>query len=261
MSRRAPYRSASRPVQRDAGASTPARRRRRGRPTRAGVTPRSDCSCSDMIGSSIASVDAIVTTAAPHAATARTRTSARTGTSSRAACRSGNRTRAKRRAHGDRRARHAQKRQAHAAPLVQPAADRRPEHEAEAAAGHHEAHHAAALLGRVEIGDQREADDPRDGVGGALHQPRREEPRRACAQRRTGASRRRARRGRRAAARAAPPDPTTRPAGIDTTSRRRAERREQQPDDRRRRAEPPPQIGQHRHRDRVGDDVGEGRAA
>ena len=40
---------------------------------------------------------------------------------------------------------------------------------------------------------------------------------------------------------------------------RHAEGGEQQADHRRRRAEPPAQIGQHRHGDRVRDDVGEGR--
>ena len=42
---------------------------------------------------------------------------------------------------------------------------------------------------------------------------------------------------------------------------RHAERGEQQPDHRRRRAKPPAQIREHRDRDRIGDEIGEGREA
>ena len=63
-----------------------------------------------------------------------------------------------------------------AADLVEPAAERRPEHEREAGAHHDDARDAAALAAVVEVRDQREADHPGDGVGGALHQPGREQP-------------------------------------------------------------------------------------
>ena len=71
----------------------------------------------------------------------------------------------------------------------------------------------------------------------------------------------RARPGRRRAAALRPMRSETAPIGIDTREQRHAERREQQPDHRRRRAEPPAQIRQHRHGDRIREDVGEGREA
>ena len=198
------------------------------------------------------------TTAAAQAATAGTRSTVRTGTVSRAA-------------RADGRSNHMNA----IAPTMARAATNRngrrmppasysqppsvgPNMNAEARARHHEAHHAAALLLAVEIGDQREADDPRDRVGGALHQARGEQPRQALGERED----------RRAAASASSP-PTigslrpmrseTAPIGIDTASSVTPNEANSSPiivgDAPSRRA----QIRQHRHGDRVGGDVGEGR--
>ena len=112
--------------------------------------------------------------------------------------------------------------------------------------------------GAVAIGNQREADDPGDRVGRALHQPRGEQPRQAVRVREQ--QRRRREREHAADQRRLAPDAIGDGAHRDRDRQQRhAEGREQQSDHRRRRAEPPAQIRQHRHRDRVGDDVGEGR--
>ena len=88
--------------------------------------------------------------------------------------------------------RHELERQRDAAGLVQPAADRRADDDAEARAGHHVAHHAAAIFGAVAVGDEREADHPGDAVGGALNHARREQRRQRVGAARTSASSRRA---------------------------------------------------------------------
>ena len=126
------------------------------------------------------------TTAAAQAATAGTRSTVRTGTVSARSARGrqvepheGDRADDGQR--GDE-----QKRRTDAAGLVQPAAERRAEHEREARPRHDEADHAAAFLRAVEVRDQREADDPGHRVGGALHQPRGEQPRQALGEREDG---------------------------------------------------------------------------
>ena len=157
------------------------------------------------------------------------------------------------RQHSDR-----QKRQADAAELVEPAADGRSDHEREAGARHHDAGDAPALVDAVAIRDQRESDHPGDGVGGALHQPRGEQPRQRGGEREQ--QRRRGERDQPADHRRLAADAIGHRAHRQRHGQQRhAERRKQEADHRRRRAEAPAQIGQHRHRDRVGDDIGEGR--
>ena len=58
--------------------------------------------------------------------------------------------------------------------FVEPAANRRPEHEPKVRAGHDEADHASALVWTEQIGNEREADAPRDRVASAGEQPRRQ---------------------------------------------------------------------------------------
>ena len=85
-------------------------------------------------------------------------------------------------------------------------------------ARHDEAHHAPALGRPVQIGDEREADDPGDGVGRALHEPRGEQPRQAVGEGEQQRRRRPARPGRRRAGALRPIRSETAPIGIETVS-------------------------------------------
>ena len=155
---------------------------------------------------------------------------------------------------GDSQGRDEQKRQADAADLVEPAAEHRSDDDAEAAARHREPHRAAALRRAVEIGDEREADDPRHTVGRALQQPRDEEHRQ---RRRVGKGQRRRREQREPEHhRPFPPEAIRERAHRNRQDEQReAERRKQQPDHRRARVEPRRVIGKDRNRDGVGDEI------
>ena len=158
----------------------------------------------------------------------------------------------------DRQGRDDQKRQPDAADFVEPAAEHRPDDDAEGAARHREPHRAAALVRAVEIGDHREPDDPRHAVGGALQQPRGEQHRQRL---RVGKGQRRDRQQRE-------PD-DHRPFAPEAIrqrahrnrqhEQREAERREQQPDHGRARVEPRRVVGQDGNRDGVRDQIGERR--
>ena len=115
-------------------------------PTRAGPTP-SVLRCSDSTGSSIEIVPEMATTVSAHAAIAGTRSTMPIGTASRGGVvrrqpDPGEQTNVDDRHHRD-----GEERQADAADLVEPAAERRPEHDREARARHHDAGDAAALVG------------------------------------------------------------------------------------------------------------------
>ena len=150
------------------------------------------------------------------------------------------------------------KRQADAAELIQPSAQRGPDHVGEAGGRHDDACRASAFGSIVRVSDECEADHPRDRVGGALDQTRGKQPRQTVGQPKRGACGRQG---------DEPGD--HRPAAPDTVGNRAhrnrddeqrdAERGEQHPDRRRARAEPLGEVRQHGHANRVGDDIGERR--
>ena len=160
---------------------------------------------------------------------------------------------------GDRQGRDEQERQPDAADFVEPAAEHRTDDDAEAAARHCEPHRAAALLRTVQIGDEREADDPRHAVGRALQQPRDEQHRqRLC----VGEGERRGRQQREPEDhRAFAPEAIRKRAHRNRQhEQREAERREQQTDHGRAGVESRRVIRQDRNRDGVRDEIGERRS-